>query len=322
MDQLNENGNGETIEHLTHDQVDEILNASFSRDEGWLNVDLSGKSIESKYHFSRADLREGQFQYGFYPHTKFVHCDLRNADFSNSSLIGVTFHECDLRGAIFFRANLSNARFHGNNNRGVSFHWASMVNTDLSGNIWMEACFDNAMMHKADFKRAETNGTFLDVDAHMVDFRGANLSDSHKNDGKFRHCLFHDAKLRQVWAERCIFLNSDFTRADLRGGKFKQSHFNNAYLNKAILNGAGFQGADFDGVKLDFAAWPLECGSFQVKADDRLVCQLIAHLTRLDLQNCTPRVRDMVENIRPWANEFCRYRDDVLEVGADGKPKN
>lgn len=45
---------------------------------------------------------------------------------------------------------------------------------------------------------------------------------------------------------------------------------------------ADLQDADLRGADLDFAAWPLWCGSFGVKADRRLAAQLAYHFCRID----------------------------------------
>jgi hypothetical protein len=68
---------------------------------------------------------------------------------------------------------------------------------------------------------------------------------------------------------------------------------------------------------LDFSCWPLWCGSFSVKVDDRLVCQLLHHVARLDVSGCSPVVRYAHRLIfsswpgRWLANKFCEYRSDV-----------
>ena len=55
-----------------------------------------------------------------------------------------------------------------------------------------------------------------------------------------------------------------------------------ANLRGADLRGADLRGADLRGADLDYAAWPLWCGSFGVKADRRLAAQLAYHFCRID----------------------------------------
>lgn len=70
---------------------------------------------------------------------------------------------------------------------------------------------------------------------------------------------------------------------------------------------------DLREANLDFSSWPLWCGSRNVKIDDRLVAQLLWHVTRLDVSGCSGGVREAVEHIRSMgiADLFCEYRDDV-----------
>ena len=84
----------------------------------------------------------------------------------------------------------------------------------------------------------------------------------------------------------------------------------------ADLHGADLDGADLHGANLDFSCWPLWCGSKNVKADDRLIAQLIFHVTRLDISCCSGGVREAVEHIRAMAvsDLFCEYRSDVSKI--------
>lgn len=79
---------------------------------------------------------------------------------------------------------------------------------------------------------------------------------------------------------------------------------------------ANLCGADLCGANLDFSCWPLWCGSKNVKADDRLIAQLIFHVTRLDISCCSGGVREAVEHIRAMAvsDLFCEYRSDVSKI--------
>lgn len=48
----------------------------------------------------------------------------------------------------------------------------------------------------------------------------------------------------------------------------------------ADLRGAYLQDADLQDADLDFAAWPLWCGSLSAYIDDRIAIQLLYHLLR------------------------------------------
>ena len=103
-------------------------------------------------------------------------------------------------------------------------------------------------------------------------------------------------------------------RAELQRAKLQWAKLQWAELQGADLRGAKLQGADLRGVKLDFSAFPLWCGSFGIIAGDRLVYQLIAHLTRLDVTHCSDDAKAAVAAALPWANKFCGFQDDVNEI--------
>ena len=80
---------------------------------------------------------------------------------------------------------------------------------------------------------------------------------------------------------------------------------------------ADLSNSDLSNAKLDFSCWPLWCGSRDVKADDRLVAQLLFHVTRLDVTQCSGGVREAMGNIRTMAvsDLFCEYRNGIEKIG-------
>lgn len=87
-------------------------------------------------------------------------------------------------------------------------------------------------------------------------------------------------------------------------------------LTGARLTGADLAGADLRGADLDYSCLPLWCGSFGMKADARLVYQIICHLTRLEVED--EGALAAIAAVWPWRNKFCGYRDDVKMIGDDG----
>jgi len=65
---------------------------------------------------------------------------------------------------------------------------------------------------------------------------------------------------------------------------------------------------------LDFSVFDLSCNTFWIKADDKLVMQLIAHITRIDKANLTRKAKRAIKVLDEWKNEFCSYRKDVKEI--------
>ena len=62
--------------------------------------------------------------------------------------------------------------------------------------------------------------------------------------------------------------------------------FHDADLRWADLRRATLRDADLHGANLDYASFPLWCGTFSLLCDTRLVSQLLYHLCRLDVRDC------------------------------------
>ena len=117
--------------------------------------------------------------------------------------------------------------------------------------------------------------------------------------------------------------------ADMHGAKLNYADLRNADMHGTYLHGADLRNADMHGAKLhganlDFSAWPLRCGSTGAIADDRLLAQLLFHLTRLDASNCSGGVKEAMHHIRSMAvsDLFCEYRDDVKTIADDERFAN
>ena len=82
---------------------------------------------------------------------------------------------------------------------------------------------------------------------------------------------FHDADLR----------GATLHDADLYGANLRGADLRRADLRRATLYGADLRDAD-----LDYASFPLWCGTFGIICDQRLVSQLLYHLCRLDVRDC------------------------------------
>ena len=121
-----------------------------------------------------------------------------------------------------------------------------------------------------------------------------------------RELTNNEIQILQRHAKWLVSGGTDGESADLR-----YADLSNANLRYADLRYADLRYAD-----LDFSCWPLWCGSKNVKADDRLVAQLIFHVTRLDISCCSGGVREAVKHIRAMAvsDLFCEYRSDVSKI--------
>uniref|UniRef100_A0A6M3L404 Pentapeptide repeat-containing protein n=1 Tax=viral metagenome TaxID=1070528 RepID=A0A6M3L404_9ZZZZ len=88
-----------------------------------------------------------------------------------------------------------------------------------------------------------------------------------------------------------------------------------ADLRGANLRWADLRGADLRGADLDFSAFPLWCGSFQIKADERLIWQLIAHIKRFNTTHIKDKkALDALKALEPYKNKFCNYNKEVCKI--------
>ena len=137
------------------------------------------------------------------------------------------------------------------------------------------------------------------LDLSRADFEGANLSRSDISGANLFDANFKDSEL----------LGANLSGSDLTGANLK-----GAELTKANLFGARLWHVNLQGANLDFSCFPLWCRSFNMKADDRLVFQLIAHICRLDKENLSNEAKDAITSLDNWRNTFCGYRWDVEEI--------
>ena len=111
--------------------------------------------------------------------------------------------------------------------------------------------------------------------------------------------------------ERANLRGADLQWANLRVANLREANLRWANLRGADLRGADLRGADLRGANLDFSVWPLWCGSKNVKADNRLVYQLVAHICVLDCD--TPEFKEIREFLLPYAKQS--HRADDLGLG-------
>lgn len=123
---------------------------------------------------------------------------------------------------------------------------------------------------------------------------------------------------------KLIFEGDDLTRANLHGANLTganltRANLHGADLTRADLTRADLTRANLHGAVLDFASWPLWCGSVGVICDARLFAQLFFHLTRLDASGCSGGVKEAMDHLRSMAaaDLFCEYRDDVEPLQED-----
>lgn len=138
-----------------------------------------------------------------------------------------------------------------------------------------------------------------------------------ENGASLEEASLRGANLRGVNLRRVNLRRAYLNGAYLNGADLRGANLAGANLNDASLNGASLNGVNLDGAIFDFSVWPLHCGSFYAKADDRLVAQLICHVARLDVSNCSDKVSQALKDVftseagKYLMNLFCEYRYDV-----------
>lgn len=112
--------------------------------------------------------------------------------------------------------------------------------------------------------------------------------------------------------EMVRLLDFDLHRADLRGADLRKADLNGANLCEANLQRANLCEADLRGANIDYACWPLWCGSLGVKVDVRIARQLAYHLCALDCDD--PEYIKARNALLPFANQFHRVQEcGILE---------
>ena len=126
-----------------------------------------------------------------------------------------------------------------------------------------------------------------------------------------------DFNLRGADLHRANLYGANLRGAYLRGAYLRGANLYGANLREADLCGANLCGADLRkadlrGANIDYACWPLWCGSLGVKVDVRIARQLAYHLCALDCDD--PEYIKARNALLPFANQFHRVQEcGILE---------
>ena len=100
---------------------------------------------------------------------------------------------------------------------------------------------------------------------------------------------------------------------NLRGADLHRANLCEADLCGANLRGADLHRANLCGANIDYACWPLWCGSLGVKVDVSIARQLAYHLCALDCDD--PEYIKARNALLPFANQFHRVQEcGILEL--------
>ena len=127
------------------------------------------------------------------------------------------------------------------------------------------------------------------ADLHGADLIGANLRMTNLSWANLRRANLPMANLSDT---------------DLRDTNLRDANLRGADLRGADLRDANLCGVNLCGADLDYSAWPLWCGSFDVKVDKRIAAQLAYHFCRLDCDD--PEYQEAKKTLSKLANQFHR----------------
>ena len=165
------------------------------------------------------------------------------------------------------------------------FSCACLRDADLRGFDLSDAVFDYADCARAKFSSANLSGaSFVGANLFKAELQCADLSET---------CLSH-ANLR----------SADMSAADLDAADFDNADLTGAKLCCASMCGANLQYANLSEASIDYASWPMWCGSFGVKVDRKIAVQLAYHFCRLDCDD--PDYMAAREALASFANNFHR----------------
>ena len=117
-----------------------------------------------------------------------------------------------------------------------------------------------------------------------------------------------DFNLRGADLHRANLCEADLCGANLRGADLHRANLCGADLHRADLHRANLCGAN-----IDYACWPLWCGSLGVKVDVRIARQFAYHLCALDCDD--PEYIKARNAILDFANRFHRADEcGILEA--------
>ena len=100
-----------------------------------------------------------------------------------------------------------------------------------------------------------------------ADLHGEYLASVNLQGKDLQHAVLRGAVLQHAELQHTILEDSDLEGAILRGADLRHSD----------LRGAKLRHSDLRGADLDYASWPLWCGSLKAYVDDRIAIQLLYH---------------------------------------------
>ena len=120
-----------------------------------------------------------------------------------------------------------------------------------------------------------------------------------------------NANLRYANLRYANLRYADLRYANLRYANLSNANLRYADLRYANLRYANLSNADLTGANIDFSAWPLWCGTHNVKADKKIAAQIAMHLCWLDCDD--EEVKDAQEAVKLLAKKCKHWKERDTE---------
>lgn len=230
------------------------------------DADLSGADL-SNSNLAAADLQQARLGKANLSRANLTGANLSFADLSKADLRHANLHRAQLTLAVLdlvkgdhanFReatadmVKITTSRLLGANLRGMHSSMGSFVNSDLTGADLSECRFTKvdfmkAVLDGARFDRASLKQSILrDTRAIGASFDGADLGGaSATGTASFQKATFRGAK-----AQRSVWMDVEFTGADLSGANFEHANFQGARGEDVDFAGSQLKGACFQRARL------------------------------------------------------------------------
>jgi len=124
------------------------------------------------------------------------------------------------------------------------------------------------------------------LDLQGIDLRGSNLQYTNLRWANLQRVNLQRADLQKADLRGAYLQEANLEEADLQWVNLRRANLQYVNLRYADLQRANLKDADLRGADLDYAGYELSCETIGIKADERLVSQLLYHLCRMDVQDC------------------------------------
>lgn len=215
---------------------------------------------------------------------------------------------------------LHDIKFYKSRIIGCSFKLALIQKCDLS------ECF----IHSCSFSETKIIETNMDMtEARKCNFDKASIVQCILSYSKIINCSFNcasldsstrltNSKIYESSFADAILINVNFTGSRISDSNFNEAHLSGVCLDDCVifntsLHNARMKHASLMGANLDHSSMTFSCKIESIKASDRLVAQMIYHVTRLDFSGCSDTVRsELIEILNgPLGDMFLKYRTDL-----------